>query len=204
VVILGLLVRLVLGGAGIGDRSGIVMALLLVLAAWLAARIFAGPRLALLVTVAAVALMDLSALPARNAAEYDDLQAFYATDQVLATQLTLPAGLDHGEAVITLLAKPVFQAGQPRFGLAGEVNGTSLQWSCAFDRGVVQRLALPVPPVVTITSQTPVDVRLHLSGSPSRESDYLVVYSSSRRGGFVVALDPAAMLDQGVTRCTIG
>jgi hypothetical protein len=44
-----------------------------------------------------------------------------------------------------------------------------------------------------------VDVRLHLTGSPSRETDYLVVYSSSVSGGMV--LIDAAEVEQGATVC---
>jgi hypothetical protein len=47
------------------------------------------------------------------------------------------------------------------------------------------------------------DVRLHLTGSPSRESNYLVVYASSKLGGFVVGLEPLATLDANVTRCNL-
>jgi hypothetical protein len=45
-------------------------------------------------------------------------------------------------------------------------------------------------------------VRLHLTGSPSRDGDYLVVYASSRLGGFDIALQPQSGLDGSVIRCT--
>jgi hypothetical protein len=202
VLVVGLGLRLALGGGGVGDRSAVVMSVLLAVAGWLAAWLLAGPRVALVVTVLLVALLDIAALPARNAAEYDDLEAFYRTDQVLSAQLAEPVGGDQGGLAITLLAQPFYAAAQPRFGLAGDVNGTSLQWTCALPRGI-QHLALPLPPGVASDARGTFDVRLHLTGAPDHASDYLVVYSSSRQGGFVIALEPLASLDASVTRCTL-
>jgi hypothetical protein len=62
----------------------------------------------------------------------------------------------------------------------------------------MQRIALPVPP-----SAGGGDVRLRLTGSPSREGDYLLVYASSRQGGFLVSFVTAAELDQSATICTL-
>jgi hypothetical protein len=197
VLVLGLVIRLVLGGGGIGDRSALVMAVLLAMVSWLAARLLAGPRVALAVLAIVVALLDLAALPPRSPAAYDDLQALYRTDQVLPLQLSVPSGQ---ELAMTVLAQPVFAGEQAGFGLAAEVNGTPLAWTCDFRRGV-QRLALPLPS--GLASGKVADVRLHLSGAPDRAGNYLVVYASSKLGGFVVDLQPVAGLDADVTRCAL-
>jgi hypothetical protein len=189
VVLAGIAVRLVVGGVGVGERSAVVMSVLLTLAAWLAALLLRGPRVALLVALAATALLDVAALPPRDTAPYDDLQAFYRTDQVLSA--TLP--VSRSGSALNLLVQPVFAGAQPRFGLAGEVNGTAYRWSCAFAHGI-QTVALPV----TVQGDT-ADVRLQLTGAPARDGDYLIVYMSSRLGGYVISLgSPQA----GATRCT--
>jgi hypothetical protein len=199
----GLGLRLVLGGGGVGDRSAVLMSVLLVVAGWLAAWLLSGPRAALLVSLVLVALLDLGALPARNAAPYDDLEAFYRTDQVLSAQPAVPRGADQAGVAITLLAQPYFATAQPRFGLAGEVNGTPLQWTCTFPRGI-QQIALPLPVGLASADSTgTADVRLHLTGAPDHTSDYLVVYASSRQGGFVISLEPIDALDASVTRCAL-
>jgi hypothetical protein len=202
VLVLGLGARVAIGGWGVGDRSALVMAGMFGVGAWLTARLLSGPRAACLVTVAVVAVLDLAALPARNAPEYDGVRAFYRTDQVLSTQLALPAGIEQGGA-LSLLAQAVFAGAQPTFGLAGEVNGTPLAWTCDWQRGM-GRVALPLPPTV-VANGSSVEVRLALTGSPSRESDYLIVYSTSRRGGFVLSLEAPAAADAGpeTTRCAL-
>jgi hypothetical protein len=126
--------------------------------------------------------------------KYDDLQAFYRTDQVLQTQVAVPAA----DAVMSVMAQPVFAGDQPTFGLSGEVNGESLQWNCNFRRGI-QRIALPLPRQNLGTAE----VKLHLTGTPSRDGDYLIVYASSLRGGFLVSLDPASSLDSSANRCAL-
>lgn len=200
ILVVGLVLRLVLGGGGVGDRSAIVMTVLLAASAWLAVQLLAGPRVALFVTLALVVILDLAALPARRSVEYDDLQAFYSTDQTFAAQLAVPPGSAGQDLAISLLAQPVFNGAQAQFGLAGDVDGTAMQWTCQFQHGV-QRIALPLS---TIALNGTADVRLHLSGAPNRESEYLVVYASSRLGGFMVSLQRQAMLDSGVTRCSTG
>jgi hypothetical protein len=102
--------------------------------------------------------------------------------------------------VLTIVAQPVFAGAQPGFGLSGELNGQSVQWSCLFRRGV-QRLALPMPREALGAPK--IDVKLHLNGSPTRESDYLLVYASSLRGGFLVSLDSPASLATDATLCSI-
>jgi hypothetical protein len=204
VLVIGLGLRLVLGGGGVGDRSAVVMSVLLAVAGWLAAWLLAGPRAALVVGLVLVALLDLAALPARNASDYDDLEAFYRTDQTLSAQLAVPGGGDQGGGLaITLLAQPYFAGAQPRFGLAGEVNRTPLQWTCDFPRGI-QRIALPLPVGVAASeSNDTADVRLHLTGVPDHNGEYLVVYSSSRQGGFVISLEPIGAQNTSETRCAV-
>ena len=197
VVLLGLIVRLAVGGSGVGQRSAMVMTVLLAVAAWLAARMLSGRRAALAVCIVFVAVLDIAALPARDTAEYDDLQAFYRTDQAISATPAVPAGSD---LAVAMLAQPVFSGSQPQFALAGDVNGTSLSWACPFQHGI-QRLALPVP--ASALSQGSANVQLRLTGSPSRDGDYLVAYASSRMGGFDIAVQPVAGLDANVTRCTL-
>lgn len=196
VLLIGVTLRLVLGGFAVGDRSAVIMLVLLAMTSWLAARLLSGPRAALITILVLVALIDMAALPPRNAPQYDDLQAFYRTDQLISAQLAVPPT---DSAAITLLAQPVFSGSQPTFGLAAEVNGSSMAWTCAFRRGI-QSIALPLaqPPAGSAVA----NVQLHLTGTPSRESEYLVVYASSKLGGFVIGLQPQASLDAGVTRCT--
>jgi hypothetical protein len=194
--------RIGLGGSGVGDRSAALMAAILAAGCWLAARLLGGPRTAAIVASGAVVLFDFAALPARNPPAYDDLQAFYRTDQVLTAQLPVTAGVGQArEAVVTLLVQPIFAGAQPGFGMAGEVNAEAMQWSCVFQHGI-QPLALPVPSE-TLRGAASADVRLHLRGSPSRDGDYLLVYVSSQRGGFLISLDSAPALDQSVTRCQL-
>jgi len=200
VLFAGVGLRVLFGGGGVGDRSAVVMSVLLCVGVWVAARLLGGPRAAFLATLALVALLDLAALPQRNTPEYDDLQAFYRTDQVLSSRVPVPVGSD-GEAVLTVLAQPTFTGSEPRFGIAGSINGTPLSWSCAFARGI-QTLALPLPAGVVRPGET-ADVQLHLSGSTSRESDYLVVYASSQRPGFLVSFVPASSLAADGSRCTV-
>jgi hypothetical protein len=198
VLILGLAARLMLGGGGVGDRSALVMATLLTVTAWLAARVTGGPRAAFLVSLGLMALLDVAALPRRGATEYDGVEAWYRTDQVVAAQL---AGPTAERANLTLLVQPVFGGAQPSFGLAAEINGASLRWACPFTREI-QRLLLPLPREALERAST-LDVRLHLTGSPSRESDYLMLYTSARLGGPLVSLESSAAPAAGVTTCRL-
>jgi hypothetical protein len=200
VVLVGLGLRTLLGGGGVGERAAMAMSVLLCIGLWVGARLLGGPRAAFLATLALVALLCLAALPQRNPPAYDDLQAFYRPDQVLSSRVPAPAGIDGGTA-LTVVAQPTFAGSQPLFGLAGEVNGIPLNWSCAFGHGI-HTLALPLPAGLVRPGEM-ADVQLHLSGSPSRESDYLVVYASSQRGGFLVSLAPTSSLAADVTRCTL-
>ena len=201
-LVLGIGLRLALGGGGIGDVSAAIMLTLLVASAWSAAMLLSTPRTAFWIALGLVALGDLAALPARNAPEFDAREAFYRTDQTLVAQLPVAPGLAQTQPTLTLLADAVFPTGQnaPKFDLAGQVGGTPLAWRCPFQHGL-QRLALPLPAQIVGSVSTP-DVRLRLTGSPSRETDYLVVYSSTARGGFIVDLVGAAR-SPNVTPCQL-
>jgi hypothetical protein len=67
----------------------------------------------------------------------------------------------------------------------------------------MQRLALPVP-TAAIAGRDAVDIRLHLTGSPSREGDYLLVYASSRKRGFLASVVSAGDIEPNATTCTSG
>jgi len=202
VVVLGLAARLALGGFGMGERSALVMAVLLSVGAWVTVRLLSSPRTACLVTLAAVALLDVAALPPRSQVEYDDVQAMYRPDQVLSTRVTVGGKAE----VLTLLAQAVYAGAQPSFGLSGDVHETNLQWTCPWQRSL-RRLALPLPPPLVDaaagSSASSVEVRLSLNGSPSRESDYLLVYTSSHRGGPLVAFDTLANVSPEATLCAL-
>jgi len=181
------------------------MATLLSVGVWLAALLLSTPRTAFLISLGVVGLFDLAALPARNAPVYDDREAFFRTDQGIGAQVPAAPSVvgSNAQPTLVVLVEPVFPAGvgQPRFGLAGEVGGASLAWDCAFQRGL-QQLALPLPPAAVAGSSS-IDVRLHLTGSPSRETDYLLVYASAPRGGFLVSLVGAAEVGPNATVCSL-
>ena len=199
VLVVGLGLRLVLGGAGVGDRSAIVMATLLTVCAWLAARLVGGARTAFLVSFGLVALFGLAALPPRGAPVYDEVQAWYRTDQVVSARV---AASSADASSLTLMARPVLAGAQPRFGLAGEVNGASLSWTCRFDRES-RHLVLPIPREMLGGSGSTAEVRLHLTGSPTRESDYLILYTSSERGGPLITLDGEAASGETASICSL-
>jgi len=201
VLLLGIGLRLALHAGAVGDRSAAVMMLLLGLAAWAAGMVLATPRTAFVVTLGLVALLEVAALPARGVPEYDDRQAFYQTDQILAAQVSASPLVAEKPLALTLLVEPIFSQTQPQFGLAGDVGGTALTWDCGFRHGL-QRLALPVP-AAAVANARALDVRLHLTGSPSRETDYLVVYASSARGGFLVSLVNTGDVGQDATTCSL-
>jgi hypothetical protein len=174
----GTLLRVWLAGMGVPGLSGLFLGVLLWLGAWLAAVLVASPRTAFLVGLAIMAVLNIAALPPRTFVQYDERVALHRTDQ----SLSIPAR----GATAVLLVEPVYTGDDAAFGLAGDVGSTRLEWTCPFRRGM-QRLALPVPANVS-------EVRLHLTGNPSRESEYLLVYLSSAQGGPFLAeragLDP--------------
>jgi len=198
----GIAIRLALGGGGIGDASAAIMLTLLVASAWSAAMLLSTPRTAFWVALGLIVLGDLAALPSRNSPEFDAREAFYRTDQTLVAQVPVAPGLAQAQPTLTLLAEAAFPSGQnaPKFDLAGQVGATQLAWRCPFQHGM-QRLGLPLPPQV-VGSGSSLDVRLRLTGTPSRETDYLVVYSSAARGGFIVDLVGAGQ-SQNATLCQL-
>ncbi len=200
VLVLGAGLRLALHGGAVGDRSAAMLLLLLALGAWAAAAVLATPRVAFVITLGLVGLLEVAALPASAIPEYDERQAFYQTDQVLAAQVPTIVS-NQSTAALTLLVEPVFNGAQPRFGLAGDVGSTSLTWDCTFQHGL-QRLVLPIP-AAALANAAALDLRLHLTGSPSRETDYLLAYASSARGGFLVSVVNTADLAAGGTLCTL-
>ena len=195
VVLAGASLRLVLGGGWVGAMSATVMSVLIAAGVWTGTRLLGGARAALIVTAILMALFNLAALPARNPLEYDDLEALYRTDQQLSVRLFSSA---ESTQLITVVAQAVFAGARPGFGLGGTINGASVTWDCPFARGV-QRLALTVPQ----GTASPVDVALRLTGSPSRESDYLVIYASSKRGGPLITLESSANVGQGAIVCSL-
>jgi hypothetical protein len=197
-----LAVRLELGAGGPGDRAATVMMALLALGGWIVALLVSSPRGAFFTLLGLVALLDLGALPARNAPEYDEREAFYRSDQILSARVPLTPGLGQDEPVVTVLVEPVFVGQRAPFSLAGEIGDVTLTWNCALRREL-QRLALPIPPAL-LSRAGLLDVRLHLIGSPNRETDYLLVYASARRGGVLVSLTRAADAGADATLCTLG
>jgi hypothetical protein len=195
VLLAGVLMRVAIGSGGVGDRSAAVMAVLLGVVVWTATLLLRSPRMAFFSTLGLMVLIDLAALPARNAPEFDDRAAFFRTDQTIAARVAVPPS---GAAMLTVLAEPVFSGAQPSFGLAGQVGQATFTWDCAFQHGM-QRLILPVSQIAAGT----VDVALHLTGSPSRESDYLLVYASSQQGGLLIDLRGASDVPPRATRCTL-
>jgi hypothetical protein len=198
----GVGIRLAGGGVGAGERSAAVMIALLSLPVWLATALLSTPRRAFLIVLGLVALLDFAGLPAWNVPEYDDREAFYRTDQAFTARVAIATALSG--PTLTLLVEPVSASasGQAAIGLAGDVGNATLAWSCPFQRGM-QRLALPIP-LAAIAGKDEVDVRLHLTGSPRREGDYLLVYASSRKRGFLMSMVSAANVEQNATSCTSG
>jgi hypothetical protein len=200
--VLAVTLRFALGGGGVGARSAVVMLTLLVLglglAAWLGTRSARGVFWIVLATSAAV---DLGALPVRNAPEYDEREALYRVDQAVGRSVEVPS--NGSPLMLTVLAQAVWPADrpQPAFGVAAEVAGQQLAWRCEFERDI-RRLALPVPGEIVANAQN-VDARLRLTGVPSRETDYLVVYSSSGQGGYLIWLTPETSLSADITHCSL-
>lgn len=184
IAVLGALPRLALA-SGPGGRSALVMSVLLAMGAGLVGWLLGSPRAALLATLGATLAFDLAALPPHAAPTYDDRQALYRTDQALTVQA-------HGSGrLLPLVVEARFAADQPRWQLAGEVGTTSTIWDCRWQHGP-QHIALSVPEGSTPGPQGSVEVRLHLLGAPSREGDYLLVYSSAAEPS-VPLVEPGAV-----------
>jgi hypothetical protein len=173
-----------------GHVSAAVLTLLLSGAAAAAALAGGSPRLAFLAATAAILVLDLGRLPVRPGPGYEEPEALWRTDQSITASVPVPPA---ARPELAVLARPVFAGAEPRFGLAASVGDASLSWNCRFQPGV-QWLALPLDPAVVPASGS-LDVQLRLTGAPSPEQDYLVVYRSARRDGFLVSLggpDPSA------------
>ena len=188
----GLGLRLALGGGGVGDRSALVMATLLSVGAWLAARLLSTPPTAFLVTLGVIGpARPRGAAGAQRAGVRLSRGVLpYRPGDHRAGAPGVAAGSADAGAAGGASVPPAGEA-QPRFGLAGEVGSAALAWDCAFQRGL-QHLALPVP--LRWLARDPFG--LHLTGSPTRETDYLLVYASAPRGGFLVSLVGAADVAQ--------
>jgi hypothetical protein len=191
---IGTLVRLLLGGFSVASLSAALLSVLLWLGLWLVTLLLAYERAAFWVGLVAMVVLEMAGLQPRALVEYDEREALYRTDQSLA------APLPPGASTVYVLVEPMFATAPPRFGLAGELGAVRVEWSCSFRRGV-QRLALPLPPGAASSSE----LRLHLTGAPSRGGDYLVLYTSSANGGLVVSVpSPGAKGDENVTSCELG
>jgi hypothetical protein len=167
--------------------------------AWLAGWLLGSPRVAFVAVVGVGVLANLAALPPRVLPEYDERFAYFRTDQPIAVDVQVRAVPT--TPALALLVEPVFDGAQPRFGLAGTIGSIEAVWTCQFARGQ-QRLALPVP-TGSISSPGELPVRLRLTGSPSRESDYLLVYASSRQPGLLASVTDITELPPSVTRCAL-
>jgi hypothetical protein len=180
VLAIGCAGRVVIGGVGVASLSAAVLGLVLWVGVWLAALLLANARVAFWVGLAAMLLLTVAALPARPMVDFDERQALYDTDQVI------PVPVPSGAATVEVLLEPVFSGASPRFGLAGDVGGTRVAWTCPLRAGL-QRVELALPPRAS-------EVRLRLSGTPSRDGDYLVVYTS---------LDGMSPTASDVVRCSL-
>ncbi|HEV7664402.1 MAG TPA: hypothetical protein VGQ62_12755, partial [Chloroflexota bacterium] len=126
-LVIGAGLRLALGTGGAGDRAAAVMAILLGLVVWIATMLVGTPRTGFFSAVGLMVLLDLAALPARPATEFDDRAALFKTDQVISARLPVRAA---GVQVLTVVAEQVFSGPQPTFGLSGEVGGAAVGWQC--------------------------------------------------------------------------
>ena len=183
-----------IGHAQIGAVSAAVLVVLLGVGVWAGTALLLPPRTSAAVTAGLVLLLDVQAFRPRAEPAYDERVALYGTDQVVSAPVsgTGPA--------LSVIVEPVFAGQHPAFGVATDVGGTPVSWSCGFVQGR-QRLILPLPPM--LVGSTEVSVRL--TGTPRRDGDYLLVFLSARRGGPLVdAIEPTAAATDGlpVTVCS--
>ena len=127
--------------------------------------------------------------------------SLYNRRQRYENTLSATGALTTAAANLTLLVQPMFGGTQPTFGLGAEANGVSLKWTCPFTRDI-ERLALPVPPQA-LGNASSLDIHVHLTGSPTRDSDYLLVYTSSRLGGPVISLQGSPAPEAPLTMCAL-
>jgi hypothetical protein len=177
---------------GIGHVSAAVMSLLLGSCVAAVGLALGSPRAAFVATLGLMLLLDLGRLPPRAAPGFEEPQAVWQTQQMIQASLS-------GEAPshLAVFAQAVFAGDQAPFGLTATVNGRRLDWRCPFQHGL-QWLDLPLGS----STASSLDVQLGLSGAPDREANYLVVYRSARRDGWLLGLteDPAAPAP--ITNCT--
>jgi hypothetical protein len=165
VLAVGCAARLVLGGLNAPNLSATLLGLLLGAGVAVTAWLVLAPRAGFVAALAAMLVLNVAALTPRAIAPYDERQALYRTDQ----DLSLP--VPNGASSVQVLVEPVLTGPTPRFGLAGNLdNGPVVAWSCPWRPGM-QRVELPLP-----TSGS--TLRLRLTGSPSRDGDYLLVYTA--------------------------
>jgi hypothetical protein len=164
VLVVGTAVRLAVRPIDIQALSAALLGVLLWLGVWLGAQLLLTPRAAFAVGVVAMLLLDVAALPARPLADFDEREALFSTDQTLSVRVP------PGQNELVLLVEVASRESRPPFTLAGSVAEQQVRWACPWRAGR-QRLVLPVP--------TGGGVRLRLEGSPGRDGDYLLVYTSS-------------------------
>jgi hypothetical protein len=172
------------------------MLVLLAIGAWSAGWLLASTRGGFFATLVLVVLYTLAALPPRNQLEYDDRIALYRPDQSVVGSVVVSSAAR--QPVLTVLAEPI--STRPQFGLAGDVGAARYAWVCPVRQGM-QRFALPLQREVL--AGEPIEVRLSVTGAPSREADYLLVYTSARLPGPVMSLVDAATVDGSATRCNL-
>ena len=172
---------------GIGHLSAAVMSLLLGSGVAAVGLALSSPRAAFVAVLGLMLLLDLGRLPPRAAPGFEEPQALWQTrDQSIEAQL---GGSGGAPTHLALFADAVFAGDQAAFGLSATVNGRRVAWHCPFQHGR-QWLDLPLDS----GSSNSLDVKLGLSGAPDRQSNYLVVYHSTTRDGWLLGLteDPAA------------
>jgi hypothetical protein len=199
VLVVGVVVRLLLVPPSAGGLPAAIMLVLLSVGMWAAAWLVSSERVAFIAVLVVVCVVNLAALPPRPGPGYDERFAFYRTDQPITASVSASGA--PRTPVLTVLAEPVSSSAQPPFGLAGTVGGASLEWTCPFQRGL-QRLALPLPSEI-VPADGELDLDLHLTGTPSRETDYLLVYASAQRPGLLFALVDIDQLESTATRCAL-
>jgi hypothetical protein len=196
VLVLGLSVRFSFVPPWRGGTPAMVMLVLLAVGAWSAGWLLASARGGFFATLVVVVLHTLAALPPRGQLEYDDRIALYRTDQSVVGSVVVSGAAR--QPALTLLAEPTSSHGQ--LGLAGEVAGRPYAWNCPVRPGI-QHLVLPLRS--NVPSGESIDVWLRLTGAPSRETDYVLVYTSAQLPGPVMSVVDGATVDDSATRCSL-
>jgi hypothetical protein len=180
---------------GIGHVSAAVMMLLLGAGVATVALVLGSARAAFFATLGITLLLDLGRLPPRATPGFEEPQALWQVgDQRIEAVLSASGA---APSHLALLADAVYQGERAPYGLAATINGQDYAWQCSFQHGR-QWLELPVDNA----EANSLDVKLALSGAPDRQANYLVVYRSATRDGWLLGLteDPAAPAP--ITSCT--